>query len=510
MPLTPALQRYVDDELARMPMLAERLCRQTVDALRAPPAIGETPTAAERTRRHELAQALQQQGTRFAHAFVEALAARIRLDSAGEMSPRAPELALQEPRGLALVDDAVHATDIELARCAELIAGAAEWELRELQTFTSALAGQAYVSAHSNPLRPEVFAAALWEAADTLPQTRGNTLLLRSAAPALAALLRVEFAAACTRLEAQGVTPSLYGYRTAVPSQTERGSVLADLLNPRQTDVADARVSAAAASARSGGAPEGAAKLLAQLFDGIAQAGPLHPSLRALAGLVQQLAANLARREPQLLDNARHPLWLLLDRFGYQSITHPNPGDPQLLAWVGLAAERVAALQALPLHSGDDWAAALAELDRYDAAQFNAQLQQAGGDISALRSADTGQVGLDIGSMDTVPADLIDLAAPRADSDLEAGAWLDALAIGGWYRLFLRGRWGAVRLFWHSDSRARWLFAAPWPQRNDAFNRDTLVHLRAKMLIRPLVQRSLVVRAAEGLRRRIDAKRGPG
>lgn len=93
MPLTPALQRYVDDELARMPMLAERLCRQTVDALRAPPAIGETPTAAERTRRHELAQALQQQGTRFAHAFVEALAARIRLDSAGEMSPRAPELA---------------------------------------------------------------------------------------------------------------------------------------------------------------------------------------------------------------------------------------------------------------------------------------------------------------------------------------------------------------------------------------------------------------------------------
>lgn len=510
MPLAPALQRYVDDEIARMPMLAERLCRQTVDALRAPPALGENLTPVERMQRHDLAQALQQQAARFAHAFVEALAARVRLDAAGDALPRAAELALEEPRGLALVDDAVHATDIELARCAELIAGEAEWELRELQTFTSALAGQAYVSVHSNPLRPEVFAAALWEAADTLPQARGNPLLLRSAAPALAALLRVEFAAACTRLEAQGVAPSLYVYRTVVPSQTERGSVLADLLNPRPTDVADARVSAAAASARSGAAPEGAAKLLAQLFDGIAQAGPLHPSLRALTGLVQQLAANLARREPQLLDNARHPLWLLLDRFGYQSITHPNPGDPQLLAWVGLAAERVAALQALPLHSSDDWAAALAELDRYDAAQFNAQLQQASGDIGALRSTDTGQVGLDIASMDTVPADLIDVAAPRADSDVEAAAWLDALAIGGWYRLFLRGRWGAVRLLWHSDSRARWLFAAPWPQRNDAFNRETLVHLRAKMLMRPLVERSLVVRAAEGLRRRLEAKRNPG
>ena len=508
MPLSPALQRYVDDEIARMPMLAERLCRQTIDALRARPPIGESLGPVERMQRHDLAQVLQQQGTRFSHAFVEALAARIRLDAAGDLSPREPEPALQEPRGLSLVDDAVHAADIEIARCAELIAGEAEWELRELQTFTSALAGEAYVSVHSNPLRPEVFAAALWEAADTLPQARGNLLLLRSAAPALAALLRAEFAAACTRLEAQGVAPSLYGYRTAVPSQAERGSVLADLLNPRPTDVADARVSAAAASARSGGAPEGSARLLAKLFDGIAQAGPLHPSLRALAGLVQQLAADLVRREPQLLDNARHPLWLLLDRFGYQSITHPNPGDPQLLAWVGLAAERVAALQALPLHSSDDWAAALAELDRYDAAQFNAQLQQASGDIGALRSTDTGRVGLDIASMDTVPADLIDAAA-QPDSDAEAAAWLDALAVGNWYRIFLRGRWSAVRLLWHSDSRARWLFAAPWPQRNDAFNRDTLVHLRAKLLIRPLVQRSLVVRAAEGLRRRLDAKTGP-
>lgn len=507
MPLAPALQRYVDDELARMPMLAERLCRQTIDALRAPPPIGETLTPAERMQRHDLAHALLLQGARFASAFVEALAARIRLDSAGDAAGRAPEAGPAEPRGLALLDDAVHAADIELARCAELIAGEAEWELRELQTFTSALAGQAYVSVHSNPLRPEVFAAALWEAADALPQTRGSSLLLRSAAPALAALVRAEFATACTRLESQGVAPSLYAYRTAVPNQAERGSMLADLLK----EPVEARVAAAAASVRAGRAAEDAApRLLARLFDGIAEASPLHPSLRALSGLVQQLAAKLAQREPELLDNARHPLWLMLDRFGYQSVTHPNAGDPQLLAWVGLAAERVAALQALPLHARDDWAAALAELDRYDAAQFNAQLQQASGDIASLRSTDTGQVGLDIASMDTVPADLIDLTAPHADSDAEAGAWLDGLPIGGWYRIFLRGRWGPMRLLWHSDSRARWLFAAPWPQRSDAFGRDTLVRLRANKLIRPLVERSLVVRAAQSLHGQAEGRRSAG
>ena len=491
---SPALQRFIDDELARMSMLAEGVCRQTADALRTQAGAGTTPTAAERMQRFDLAQALEQQAQAFARAFVEALAARLRHDGDSQPGPRLTEPAA--PRGLALVDDAAHSVDIEIARCAALIGAEAEWELRELQTFTSALAGLAHVSVHANPLRPEAFALALWEAADALPQLRGRPLVLRSAAAALAAALRREFAAACTRLEAQGVQPSQY--RTAVPNQAERGSVLAELLTPAAAAEAAARAAAPVAIAASA-----SSELLRQLFDGIDKAGALHPALRTLLGLVQALAAGLAAREPRLLDNARHPLWLLLDRFGYQSVTHPNPGDPQLLAWVGLATERVALLQALPLHDGDDWAAAVAELDRYDAAQFNAQLQQAAGDIAALRGTDTGQAGLDIASMDTVPADLLDSAAAPADADRAAGEWLDAQAVGGWYRVFLRGRWVALRLLWHSPSRARWLFAAPWPQRNDAFNRDTLVRLRAEKLIRPLVERSLVVRAAESLRRRL-------
>ena len=482
MPLPPALQRFVDDELARMAVLGERAARQAADALRGPDAASAAP--AERMQRFELAQALEQQARRLGGVFASALAARVERGSDETRHDSLPAA----PRGLALVDEAAHSTDIEIGRCAALIAAEAEWELRELQTFTSALAGLPYVSVNSNPLRPEAFALALLEAVDALPQARGQPIALRSTSAALAGLLRAEFAAACTRLEAQGVQPSLY--RTAVPAPVERGSVLADLLGPAGPAVPSAP------------RPSPAHELLAQLFEAIVLVGPMHPALRALTSLVRGLATDLAGREPHLLDNARHPLWLMLDRFAYQSITHPNPTDPQLLAWVGLAAERVAALQAQPLHDAPAWAEAVAQLDHYDAAQFNAQVQQASGEIAALRSIDTGHAGLDIASMDTVPAELLDNAAP-ADADRAAAEWLDAQAAGGWYRLFLRGRWCAMRLLWHSESRARWLFASPYPQRNDAFNRDTLVRLRTEKLIRPLVARSLVVRAAESLRRRL-------
>ena len=370
-----------------------------------------------------------------------------------------------------------------------MIASAAEWEIRELQTFTSALCGLPYVSVTSNPLRPDAFAHALWQAADALPQARRGPLLLRTAAGVLAEALRRALAAACTRLEEQGVQPSLY--RTAVRAQGEPASVLADLL-----DVGPARASVQPAAA------EASTGLLNSLFDAIGRGSQMHPALRALTGLVQGSAIGLAARDPNLLDNANHPLWQLLDRFAFQSATHPNPADPQWLAWVGFATELVATLQATPLHEAQHYRSTVEQLDAYSAAQFNVQLQQAAADMASLRRAEPGVAPMDIASMDTVPADLL-AGAAAAGADAAAEAWLDGQAPGGWYRLFLRGRWTVMRLLWRSDSRARWLFAGPYPQRNDAFDRPTLVRLRAEVLVRPLVERAIVVRAAESVRRRL-------
>ncbi len=503
MTLAAALQRFVDDEMERMPVLVEQVLRQAVDALR--DARQGTPPAAERLQRHELAQLLQTQSRQFVEAFVAALARRVQGGDAAGTAQAATA------RGLALIDESTHNADIEMARVATQIDGVAEWELRELQTFTSALCGLPYVSVSTNPLPPDAFAHALWQAACALGSTQDAVLLLRHASMALAEALKREFASACTRLEAQGVQPALY--RTAVPPQAEatRSSLLAGLLEgaaPAQA-TSPAQQATVPLDAQTRG-------LLHDLFDTIVQSSQMHPALRALTASLHTSAIELAAHDPQLLESASHPLWALLDRFAYQSATHPESADPQLRAWIGYATELVATLQRAPLQGAELYRDCVAQLDAYSAAQFNAQVLQAAGDIDALARNAPVSIAMDLGTMDTVPADLLVTSTRDADrsdankdpdADKTAAAWLEAQSPGAWYRMFLRGRWSVMRLLWCSDARTRWLFASPHPQRNDAFEHATLLRLRAEKLIRPFVERAVVVRAAESLRRRLADKR---
>ena len=70
------------------------------------------------------------------------------------------------------MDESRVEVDIEISRAMQIIDTTAEWELRELQTFTSTLIGQQHVSAESNPLRPLVYATALWKAAGAVVTVR--------------------------------------------------------------------------------------------------------------------------------------------------------------------------------------------------------------------------------------------------------------------------------------------------------------------------------------------------
>lgn len=482
MTTSAALQSFIDDELARMPALIEQVRRDTVHALRDAPQGGFT--AAEKMQRFDLAKRLETDGRRFAEAFAATLAERVRADGA------AAAVAVPPPvRGLTLLDESAHNADIEIARVATRIDSAAEWELRELQTFTSALCGLPYVSVSANPLRPDAFAHALWQACSAIAQAGAEFALLRAAGGVLADAVRLELAGACSRIEAQGVQPSLY--RTAVPAQGEatRTSLLAGLRD------AAARPQAAKVDAET-------RRLVKDLFDAIAQGSQMHPALRALTASLQASALDLAARDAQLLDSAEHPFWKLLDRFAYQSATHPEAADPQLRAWVGYATELVAAVQRAPLADASGYADCVAQLDDYSGAQFNTQLQMAADDIAALERETPTPAAIDLGTLDTVPADLL-ATTPAADDDTAAAAWLDAQQPGGWFRIFLRGRWCVLRLLWRSSTRARWLFASPHPHRNDGFERATLVRLRAEALIRPFVARAIIVRAAESVRRRL-------
>jgi Protein of unknown function (DUF1631) len=190
----------------------------------------------------------------------------------------------------------------------QLIDSTAEWELRELQTFTSTLVGQTHVSAESNPFRPLVFASALWAAACAASPVQGHrTTLLRVSAGVTAGLLKNAWAAASTRLEAAGVAPGVYrtvllapgsvGARGPAPADSGKPGAIANLLASMPGGSATLRVGAGQALAMGTAAARPAAPNASPEFD------------EALARLDE-----LLHHLPPSTDTARDPAQTLAKR----------------------------------------------------------------------------------------------------------------------------------------------------------------------------------------------------
>ena len=208
----PLYQRFVEDELALAPALVARVLAGTVQLLG--PSRDGGASAGERSHHSEIVKALQRDASLFEKTFVESLAKRVREETDGHR-----EAGLGEARGglggLELMDEARVEVDIEISRAMQLIDSTAEWELRELQTFTSTLVGQQHVNAESNPFRPLVYVSALWDATCAVVSSQiQRAIVLRTAAGVIAGLLKNAWAAASTRLESAGVQPGTY--RTVV------------------------------------------------------------------------------------------------------------------------------------------------------------------------------------------------------------------------------------------------------------------------------------------------------
>jgi hypothetical protein len=227
MPIAPVLQRFVNEELARMPALIERTRAGTLALMRD---TRQGPlTEAERASQFVIVEALQSHGAAYDRAFIQAVKNGVQdfLDQHRDAAPSGQKVAFG---GLELMDESRIEVDIEISRAMQLIDSTAEWELRELQTFTSSLVGQTYVSAESNPFRPALFAGALWEAACAVsPVPVRRAAVLRISAGVAAGLLKSAWAAASTRLEAQGVDPSIYRSVLLAPGTTiDRASPVTD------------------------------------------------------------------------------------------------------------------------------------------------------------------------------------------------------------------------------------------------------------------------------------------
>ena len=212
MPTAPLLQRFVDDELGRSAAFVAKVLAGTLQLLRDSKDSGLP--AGERGHCVELIAALQKQADLYQSTFIESLRVLVAEDLRGAAAelPADPKSTFG---GLELMDESLVDVDIEISRAMQLIDTTAEWELRELQTFTSTLIGQSHVSAESNPFRPLIYATALWQAACAVATAQvQRATLLRLSAGVAAGLLKNAWAAACSRLETQGIEPGTY--RTVV------------------------------------------------------------------------------------------------------------------------------------------------------------------------------------------------------------------------------------------------------------------------------------------------------
>ncbi len=239
MPIAPLLQRFVDDELARAPAMIERCRAGTLTLLRDGKGGGGLH-ASERAHHFALVELLQRQSATYQRGFVDSLRKRV-LDELDRQLGDAGIGGGLDLASLELMDESRVEVDIEISRAMQLIDTTAEWELRELQTFTSTLIGLTHVSAESNPFRPLVYASALWDAACAVTPTQAQrATLLRISTGVAAGLLKNAWAAASTRLEAQGIEPGVYRTvilpsgsapeRHAAPPAAQAASTIAALL----------------------------------------------------------------------------------------------------------------------------------------------------------------------------------------------------------------------------------------------------------------------------------------
>jgi len=254
MSIAPILQRFIDDELALAPALIGRVALGTIQLL------GPSKEAAggsERVHYTEIVTALQTKTALYEKTFVDSLRRQITEDLESGTQPPAAE-ARVDSLSLELMDESRVEVDIEISRAMQLIDSTAEWELRELQAFTSTLVGQNHVTAESNPFRPLVYATALWDAAcDVVASQIQRAILLRTSAGVAAGLLKNAAAAATTRLESQGVEPGLY--RTVVlPSGSTFGRPAAEPARPGALSGLLSRMPEAATGDADAGAGAGA------------------------------------------------------------------------------------------------------------------------------------------------------------------------------------------------------------------------------------------------------------
>lgn len=551
--VSAALQRFVDDELMRTPLLVDQVIEAALDHVRKGMA-GMTPH--DRAVAGDLLQSLLANRRHVVDYYLKSLRDQVAVELGRKGPPAAAGPApLAHGLSLSLVDEDEVAVDVEISHTIEAIRSVAEYELRELQTFVSALVGDMDVARDHNPFRAETHARALWNSAQALPLSRGyQVTYMRHAGMPLAQTLRKAYASASSRLEAAGIEPA--SHRTVIlPSGTRRqrtdatfnhdlhrirdsmpvpgpsaasAPAFEDVL--RQTD-AQWRSLPTETTARererlrehlrgrlveSGAskADQQVIELVSRLFDAILRDRELAADIQLLLSRLQTPALRMALRDPKTLDKDNHPLWQFMDQIAFLGETLPEPGERAREQALRLAQGVVDHVVAEPEQTRQLYAWAVDRLLSLEQHRFGQRCTAASQEIESLQPLEnrltasqappsTFHGALDVAQLDTVPAELIDTAPASKKPAAAAQRWLDQRRSSHWVRMFMQGRWVNAQLLWPGERGELFLFADGASDTTWAVRRGALLMLHGENLLDSLEPRSLVHEAAKTVLRRL-------
>ena len=536
--VSPLFLQFVDDEMLRAPLLFDQLVEAVGDTVKRDMV---KMSSTQKTAMAALVQSLQIQKLRMGEYFAHSLREQVSADTR-KQSPQNKPLG-DKKLSLALVEEDEVAVDVELSHTIEAIKSVAEYELRELQTYVSAMVGDLEMAGDQNPFRPETWARAVWNSAQALPLSRSHQVaFMRQAAAPLAQLLRTSYAASTSRLESMGVEPA--SYRTLIlPSGSRRGGRSAqttyspDLYRMRETMPAplDGPVGPTSTSApRRSTAVEHwsdvargitqredrqAIELVSRLFEAMQTDSRLPPDICMLISRLHGPAMRLALRDRALLDQNKHPLWRFINQLAFAAQMSPDPGDPDRILMLKLAQATIEQLVSEQQQNTGLYRWALERLEGFLDKRLTRRLATVTSQIGSLQKLEdkvAAQQGppstmsgpLDFHQLDTVPAEFMDTAPPAPAPGEGAADWLNSIQTGAWVRMFFKGRWLQAQLLWLGSRREFFLFGDGASDETWAVRSSALTLLHEHGLVKTLKQRSIVGSAAAKVHEQLGGQSG--
>lgn len=500
----PSLQDFVDDELLRAPLAFDQVIDAVLQQWR-----HSLPAGARREL--DPVRALSQHRAELVQRALRCLRERVADELA--RAPAAAAMAKAERTALpplALIDEDAVGVDVAASRAIERVKAAAEFELRELQAYTSALVDDVNVARDTNPFRPESHVRALAQALAGLPLSQGlQAALIRDAAEPLARALRQAYAASASRLEAQGVAPA--AHRTIVQTITTRSGQ--DLPGPdplvalRDTLPA-ALDDSAALEALAGHEPAlridpQVAELMGRLFDAIAIDRDVPAVAHSLIQRLRPAALSAAAGDAKVLEGYQHAVWRFVDLLAHELATTPPAEASRCLAYCQHLVDR---LTDPPGADSARFEWALGRLVAFDRHALQQAVAAARHSIEALQASIAAalpreDMAIDVGTLDTVPAALLEQLPPAPSPPAPPLA----LQVGDRLRAHLQGQWRLLRLLWCDVAADHWLLRDLATERSWVLRMRALDRLVVEQLALPCRAKSLVRVAARRVMRGTQA-----